>query len=231
MRRKNRKVYSSDIVVLLFTVCLMGFVVWFGIYLWQSGQSEKKIYQSFVALDHMEYNEEFRKEAQKLPGLRGMIPVMEIPVRLRAENYTANVILTGLDLSKLTMKVSESNEVFLGNTPVLLLGENSLMTMVDHNGHGISEQKQKEMLNEYKEIEWQYCFVGETGDDFENWKPCVIGGILSYPSEDIYIFYEQAQQIMGTVGRERDITKILLTIQGRENYEKVLSYFEGQQKE
>lgn len=132
--------------------------------------------------------------------------------------------LKGVDLAELIMTVKEASEVPIGNMAVLLLGENSIAMMEDANGHKISEKKQKELLRRYKEIDWQYCLAGidEMGnsDGVEDWKPCLIAGILSFPDDEIYLPYEQAEKYVEIFSVQTSITRILVTVQGEKNHKK-----------
>ena len=224
MKRKKKKLYGTDIVFLLLFAILFVVLLWFGIQLILGLRAEKKVCQSLVALNKMEYNEDFLEEAQKIPGIRSIMPVIEIPVMLRAKNYTMNAVWLGVDLSELNMKIPQSHDMSHGPRPRRLLGEESLAAMVDNNGHAISEKKQKEFLEQFKEIEWQYCMGTEDDDVLEEWKPCLVAGILSDPSEDIYLSYEQAKVCTKKYGSQ-SATKVLLTVQGEENYKQALHYF------
>lgn len=224
MKRKKKKLYGTDIIFLLLFAMLFVVLLWFGIQLILGLRAEKKVCQSLVALNKMEYNEDFLEEAQKIRGIRSITPVLEIPVKLRAKNYTMDAVWLGVDLSELNMKITQSNEMPIGSTPILLLGKGSLAAMVDNNGHTISEKKQKEFLEQFKEIEWQYCMGTEEDDVLEEWKPCLVAGILSNPSEDIYLSYEQARVYTKKYGNQ-SVPKVLLTVQGEENYKQALCYF------
>ena len=163
-------------------------------------------------------HEEFLEEAGQIPGIRSVTPVIEIPAKIRAEGYTMEISLQGVDLTELIMTVKESNEVQVGNTPVLSLGENSIAMMEDVNGHKISEKKQKGLLDRYQEIDWQYCLVDidkiESNDKLEDWESCLIAGILSSPADGIYLPYEQAENYAEKLSGQTPITRILVTVQG-----------------
>ena len=132
-----------------------------------------------------------------------------------------DTVLTGTTLEDLEKTVSRSMEVPLGNQSVLLLGEESLAAMTDKNGHEISEEKQKEFLEQFGALHWQYCFAGEE-ETSAIWKPCLIAGILSFPSGEIYIPYSQAE----TLTRTGKTSKFLLTVRGKKNYERAVAYFQ-----
>lgn len=227
MERKKKKWYGSDMVFLAFIILLLAALIWFGFLVIQKAQSGKKLCQSVVSIEKMEYGEEFLKEAEKISGIRSVTPVLEVPVQLRAEDYTMEVTWLGTDLEVLEKKVLEAAEVSLSSEPVLLLGEKSLAGMTDNNGQVISEKKQKEFLSRFREMEWQYRLAGveqETEDASSDWSPCRIAGILSFPAEEIYFPYDQAVNLMG-ISSSQSVKKILLTVQGEDNYKRALEYF------
>ena len=215
---KGRKVSGSNVAFRVFAGVLSLLLLIFGIRTARRFHGDKMLYQSVVSLEGLEYGEDFEAEVKGIPGICSFIPVIEVPIRLKVEEYRMDATLVGVELDRLEKQVSRSWETPLGNTAVFLLGEESLTAMTDQNGHGISEEKKKELLERYKELDWQYCMSEE---DEENWKPCLIAGILSLPAGNIYIPYSQAEGIMGT----GETSKFLLTIRGEENYEKALGYF------
>lgn len=228
MKTVKKHLYVTDMVLAGCIALLILAVLWFSVCQVRAYLSGRKIYQSEIMLGDMEYNEEFLKEAQKIPGIRSVTPVMEIPVKLRAEGYTMEVSLRGVDLTELIMTVREASEVQMGNTPVLILGEHSIAMMEDANGHRISEKKQKELLERFRETDWQYCLagLGETGDRNgpEDWKSCLIAGILSFPAEEIYLPDWQAQNLAEMLSGQTVVTRILVTVQGEKNYNNFISH-------
>lgn len=227
MGRKKKKLYGSDMVFLAFILLLLAALIWFGFLVIQKAQSGKRLCQSVVSIEKMEYSGEFLKEAEKISGIRSITPVLEVPVQLRAGDYTMETVWLATDLEALEKKVVEAWEVPLSSEPVLLLGEKSLAAMTDNNGQAISEKKQKEFLSRFRELEWQYRLAGsepETEDASSDWSPCRIAGILADPAEEIYFSYDQAVALMG-ISHSQSVKKILLTVQGEDNYKKALEYF------
>lgn len=222
MRRKRRKPFGSHGVFLIFQGGLLVFVLTFGMQMIREFSEGKALYQSVVSLDGLEWGEKLTAELQKIPGIRSLTPAIRIPVKLRAEDYTMEAALTGVELDELEKQVSRSSEVPIGNTPVLLLGEESLGAMADGNGHTASGEKQEEFLERYGEINWQYCLAGE-GEGEENWRPCLVAGTLSSPADGIYMTYSQA----GILAETKETKQFLLTVRGKKNYESALGYFEG----
>ncbi len=223
--RKKRKLSGGRVVFGIYTGVLFVLLLSLGRGLFQQFSEEKVKYQSVVSLEGTDVSggtENLQAELKKIRGFCFLTPVIEIPVRLRAEDYTMDTVLTGTALDGLEKKVSRSAEVPLGTRPVLLLGEKSLAAMTDRNGHVISEEKQREFLERYEEICWQYCLAGED-ENTEEWDSCLIAGVLSFPSEGIYMPYSQAEALAGTNGT----SKFLLTVRGKGNYEKAAGYFGG----
>ena len=221
MKIKRQRLSGSGMVFLVFSVGLLVFFCTFGLQMIRVFSEGKKPYQSVVSLEGLEWGEEFVAELKKIPGLHSLAPAVEIPVRLRAEDYTMDAVWTGVELDGLEMQVSRSREVPLGSTPVLLLGEGSLAAMTDRNGHGASEEKQKELLERYGERNWEYCLSGD-GGEAESWKPCLVAAVLSSPADGIYMAYSQAEMLAG----KKETDRFLLTIQGKGNYERALGLFQ-----
>ena len=221
MKKKRRRLSGSGVVFLVFSVGLLVFFCTFGLQMIREFSEGKKPYQSVVSLEGLEWGEEFTAELKKIPGLSSLTPAVEIPVRLRVDTYTMDAVWTGVELDGLEMQVSRSREVPLGSTPVLLLGEGSLAAMTDRNGHGASEENQKELLERYGEMDWQYCLTGE-GEEEENWKPCLVAATLASPADGIYMAYGQAEMLAGT----KETDRFLLTVLGKGNYERALGLFQ-----
>ncbi len=231
--KKQRKQSSTEKVLLFGILLLFISLVWFAVSVYGNMQSEKAICQSVVPLgEHISYDD-FLGQADKLPGIRSATPAYELEVRLKADGFTMETTFTGVDLDELRMKVKQSAPTSLGSTPVLLLGEKSLAGMADVNGQPISEKRQKELLENCMELEWQYQIVnssrnGQGQPEDAGWMPCRIAGLLSEPSEGIYLSSYQAVSLLNESGidAKSGITGILLTVQGEENYRKALEAME-----
>lgn len=258
--KKKRTLGSADKLLLFALLSLLAALTALFVSLVQSVQSQKKICQSTISLGKYEYNASFLEQAKKISGLRSITPVCEVSVTLKTDGYTMDAVLIGVDISELLMNVKDAQETALGNVPALLIGEKSLSGLTDANGNTASEKKQREILENYRELTWEYCLSG-TGQEMsgganvtgavqskegesgemagagiqsgglqgEVWKPCTVAAILSRPEKDIYIPYHQATALLagaGDVGSSRSVSKILLTVQGEEDYEKAAGLFE-----
>lgn len=222
MRRK-KELHGADYILL---GCILGLCVllaWFGGLLFTRMKSARKLCQEVVPLGRLVYDEAFLEEAKKLPGIRSVTPVYEVTVRIAAGDYTMEATLLGVDLQSFSMTVSASEAAAVGSAPVLLFGENSLAGMTDHNGHPVSEKKQRELLENFAETDWSYQIAasgkeGSAGSDA--WLPCTVAAVLKEPSDAICISYEQAVELSGrTPGTGEPITSVLLTVQGEENFQ------------
>lgn len=227
--RKQRKRSSTEKVLLFGILLLLISLVWFAVSVYRNMRSEKVICQSVVPLGKFVCYDDIIGQAEKLPGIRSLTPAYEFPARLRADGFTMEATFTGVEIDELRMKTKQAAPTPLGSTPVLLLGEKSLSGMTDVNGQPVSEKRQKELLENCMELEWQYQMVNNSQNEQAQsekagWKPCLIAGLLSEPSEGIYLSSYQAVSLLNENGvdAKSGITGILLTVQGEENYRKAL---------
>lgn len=195
--------------------------------LW-SRTEERRSYQFIADLDGMEYDGSFLEKAGKIRGVCQISPVLEIPIRLKMENYTMDTVIKAVDMEVFDKKVQYAREVPLGNTPVLFLGKDSLAGMRDSNDHSISEKQKKKFLENYADLKVEYAVPSAVSDEQagedEHWSSCIVAGIFSSPADGIYLPYSQSSALYGNA--ERPEVKALLTVRGRDNFEKVQSYFE-----
>lgn len=183
-------------------------------------------YQELISLSGMSYDEELLSEAARIPGLRSLSPVLEIPVRLKVDAYEMETVWLAVDLEELSMKAVYAVDTGIGNTPVLLLGENSLAALQDQNGHSLSQTNQKKLLENYENLEIQYCLNTAEASIRENWQPCRVAGILRAPAENIYLPYGQGTMICRENSLNVSVEKVLLTVEGKSNRDRALKYFE-----
>lgn len=269
---------NADKLLLFVLFSLLAALAALFVSLVQSVQTQKKLCQSVVPLGKYEYDASFLEQAEKISGLRSITPVCEVAVCLRTEGYTMDTVLTGVDISKLLMRVRDAQEAALGNIPALLIGEKSLSGLTDANGKLVSQKKQKEILENYRKLTWEYRLTGAgwemSGDSMPDggmskersqggemqdagapigemqgvgapsgevqgagipdgggtdaWKPCIVAAILSDPEKDIYLPYSQAVSLLAgavDIGGSKSVSKILLTVQGEENYKKAAGLF------
>lgn len=228
MRRHGRRRISILVLSCALAVTIVALV--FSLLL--ENKEEEQCFQFAADLGGTTYDENFLEKASKIRGIRQICPILEIPVRLKLEDYTMDTVWMAVDADVLEKKVQKAREVPLGTTPVLLLGKNSLAEMKDSNEHKISENQQKKFLDSFEKLELKY-YVASQKADAENeigevqWEDCIVAGILSSPSEDIYLPYAQGRMLCEAFA-DSEIKKALITVQGKENYKKAQSYFEIQ---
>lgn len=185
-------------------------------------------YQFTASLGGLEYNESFLDTAAKIPGIRQISPVLELQARLKIGDYTMDTTLQAVDIEVLDKKVLAARETPLGDTPVLLLGRDSLSEMRDFNDHGISREQQEKFLKDYENLEAELCVISQNSsgenDMPQRWQECIVAGILDTPAAGIYIPFEQGEMLSGNKGMAK-IEKVLLTVTGKENYEKAQKIF------
>ncbi|MDD3797156.1 MAG: hypothetical protein PHE06_14560 [Lachnospiraceae bacterium] len=207
----------TGIMVLLMLLCLsMTAALLIGI------QKEHRIIQKIEDLGGIEYNEAFLEAAKKIPGIRSISPVLEIPVQLKLGEYTMDASLLGVSLKECEMKMKQSQEVILGQKPVLLLGEKALAALTDSNGHTISESQLKQLLASFDQQKLQYSLTEASGEKEMDekkslslsWKDCQIAGIMSAPDDKIYLPYEQAEELALSSVSGTKVKKVLMTMQG-----------------
>lgn len=223
---KKRKTFTVFVILLTAAMLLLTGSILAGVY------EEKREYQFVVSLGGLEYDESFLDKASRIEGIQQVSGVLEIPVSLRIGDYTMDTVLQAVDIDALDKKVQTAREVPLGDTPVLLLGRDSLGEMRDLNGHAISQEQQKRFLAKPEALEAELCLeAGDApGNASENapgeggWKTCIVAGVLDTPAAGIYLPFEQGQGLLGGAGRA-EIEKVLLTVKGKRNYEKALELF------
>ena len=250
--KRGKKAYiqsSADRIVFWSCTALLSALVWLGVSLFQSVQSQKKICQGIVPLGKYSYDARFLEQAKALPGLRSITPICEIPVRLRVEDYVMDTVWTGADLTQLQMHVKQAQDTALGKVPALLIGENSLQALTDMTGHAVSEKRRRSILEQYKELTWQYQLIdgipaadkeaegnadsvtgkaaspeGRAAPKDGDWSPCNVAAVLGESEERIYLPYEQACTLQPS---DSDVTQILLCVRGEDNYEQALELIRG----
>lgn len=194
-------------------------------------------YQAVVSLGNMEYNQRLLKQVEKIQGLVSFSPVLEIPVELKMDDYTMSTVLLAVDLKELKMQGNTYRDIKAENIPMLLAGKNSLKHLKDPYGHTISKRKLAAFW-ERSSGELQYHIAEERLENTESsspdntekwgsaetdWAECQAAACLSNPTEGIYISLEQGKELLA--GTEVDCRKALLTVRGKEAFEKAQAVF------
>ncbi|MDO4339385.1 MAG: hypothetical protein Q4C91_15070 [Eubacteriales bacterium] len=203
--------------VYYFLAALAVLILYFTASLIKSAFAQRRLCQEIIPLSGIEYNGDFLDEAAKLPGFCSVSPVLDVPVSLKMGDYTMECTLCGVNLDELLLTVKESRAVPMGTAPVLLPGSDFLASMEDADGHLLSQAGQAAALENYRNLQINYSLPDEEGE----WFPCLIAGVLSEPSDKIYIPYAQAEKMLS---RPASISKILLTIRGEANMTQAKKY-------
>lgn len=210
-------------VVLIFTGMLLILVVG----LIREEEKNEKILQEIVSLNQLSYEEDFLREAKKLPGLLAISPVLEVPVCLKAGEYTMDTVFLGMDLEEYPLHPVQYREAAVGNTPVLLIGEKALSGLADWNGHPISQGEQEVLLTSLEQLELRYQLRFGDGTEQEDFLPLKTAAVLKEPEDLLILPYEQAERLLGENGQERMIKKVLLTVRGEKNFLKAKEILES----
>ena len=226
-----------------FLILLISLVLFLFLRLTYEMQKEKQQYTALISLGNLSYDQDFLKKASKIKGLQELWPVVEVPVTIKIDDYTKTTVFCGIDLNAFTEISRQDN---LGNTPVLLLGNNSLENMKDSNGHTISKKQQNKYLKMEEELAITYTLdsisssrsstensspisssssiaTDNPGDNISSmsWLPCKAAAILPGENDQIYIPLSQARALCSETDTPLTVTKVLLKIKGKDNLESV----------
>ena len=194
-------------------------------------------YQAVVSLGNMTYDQRILKQVEKIQGLVSFSPVLEIPVELKLDDYTMSTVLLAVDLKELKMEGKTYRDMETGNIPMFLAGKNTLKHLKDPYGHTISKRRLAAFWE--KSNQGLQYHIAEDGlentesSSHENteksrsietdWAECQAAACLSNPSEGIYISLEQGRDLLEGTGL--DCRKALLTVRGKEAFEKARAVF------
>lgn len=213
----KRKIHLQFKYLILF---LAGLAAYLTASLMGSAAEGHRLCQEIIELGRLEYTEELLEQARKIPGIRSISPVLEIPVRLRVNGYSVNTVFTGLDLEEALLNLAWAQETAVGDCPVLVLGGKSLDALTDENGYAISEAQQKKLLEGLDRQQFEYCLeTDQSPEETADWRECRIAGILNETDDHIFIPYDQAQKLGISGGMPGKAEKILLTVQGKRQME------------
>lgn len=194
-------------------------------------------YQAVVSLGNMTYDQRLLKQVEKIQGLDSFSPVLEIPVELKLDDYTMSTVLLAVDLKELKMEGKTYRDMETGNIPMLLAGKNTLKHLKDPYGHTISKRRLAAFWEKSnKGLQYHIAEDGlentessshenteKSGSIETDWAECQAAACLSNPSEGIYISLEQGRDLLEGTGL--DCKKALLTVRGKEAFEKARAVF------
>lgn len=194
-------------------------------------------YQAVVSLGNMTYDQRLLKQVEKIQGLVSFSPVLEISVELKLDDYTMSTVLLAVDLKELKMEGKTYRDMETGNIPMLLAGKNTLKHLKDPYGHTISKRRLAAFWEKSnKGLQYHIAEDGlentessshenteKSGFIETDWAECQAAACLSNPSEGIYISLEQGRDLLEGTGL--DCRKALLTVRGKEAFEKARAVF------
>ena len=194
-------------------------------------------YQAVVSLGNMTYDQRLLKQVEKIQGLVSFSPVLEIPVELKLDDYTMSTVLLAVDLKEFKMEGKTYRDMEIGNIPMLLAGKNTLKRLKDPYGHTISKRRLAAFWEKSnKGLQYHIAEDGlentessshenteKSGSIETDWAECQAAACLSNPSEGIYISLEQGRDLLEGTGL--DCRKALLTVRGKEAFEKARAVF------
>lgn len=194
-------------------------------------------YQAVVSLGNMTYDQRLLKQVEKIQGLVSFSPVLEIPVELKLDDYTMSTVLLAVDLKEFKMEGKTYRDMEIGNISMLLAGKNTLKHLKDPYGHTISKRRLAAFWEKSnKGLQYHIAEDGlentessshenteKSGSIETDWAECQAAACLSNPSEGIYISLEQGRDLLEGTGL--DCRKALLTVRGKEAFEKARAVF------
>lgn len=194
-------------------------------------------YQAVVSLGNMTYDQRILKQVEKIQGLVSFSPVLEIPVELKLDDYTMSTVLLAVDLKELKMEGKTYRDMETGNIPMLLAGKNTLKHLKDPYGHTISKRRLAAFWEKSNQgLQYHIAEDGlentessshenteKSGSIETDLAECQAAACLSNPSEGIYISLEQGRDLLEGTGL--DCRKALLTVRGKEAFEKARAVF------
>lgn len=215
----------------LFILCFTIITLFLTAHLIYEEYQENKLHQEIITLEKIPYDEAFLTEIQKLDGFLSVSPVYEIPVKLRWGDYTMDTTFTAVDFETFRSTGTGVPEIETGNTPILLIGKDTISNFTDPYGHAISQKSIQKFWASAETPVLEYCFPEDTfsgnlSTNSENsisisvstipsdnllWRPCLAAGQLTNPSEGIYLPLMQLKNLTDSIPPVR---KILLTTKG-----------------
>lgn len=194
-------------------------------------------YQAVVSLGNMTYDQRLLKQVEKIQGLVSFSPVLEISVELKLDDYTMSTVLLAVDLKEFKMEGKTYRDMEIENIPMLLAGKNTLKHLKDPYGHTISKRRLAAFWEKSnKGLQYHIAEDGlentessshenteKSGFIETDWAECQAAACLSNPSEGIYISLEQGRDLLEGTGL--DCKKALLTVRGKEAFEKARAVF------
>ncbi len=165
-----------------------------------------------VLQSQSELTEDIVKEIGKIEGLYQFTPLLSCNVTVRLEEYTCETTLTGIDMQSFPLSwEAAQEEMVLGNTPFLYLGQEAFASFTDSNGNAPGKSRIEKWVEAFGELE--LTVVDESGRE----RGAKIGGILEKPASGVFMQQKQMQEIYGESAKA---TGGCAKVQGEQNAQK-----------
>lgn len=178
-------------------------------------QRAQQYYRVTIARE-TELTEDMVSELQKLTGIRRFEAIASVPVTIELEGYTLHTELMGIDLMQPSLKWERTEEVFLGDMPILFWGTDCFSAFVDANGRAPGKGQITEWIETYRALS-----ITITTEDGTIQK-AGIGGILKEPQGNVYMQQKKMKEIFA----DSKVTGGHLEIQGYQNTKKAKTILE-----
>lgn len=231
MQKKTFK--FPDRILLLACLLLLAVLLWFSVSVLQGWRSGEKKCQALISLNPGQIDAQLFSDLEKFPGMLSATPLIELDAQLKVDGCTLDTKLTGIELDLLSMQVQAAEDTMSGAEPVLLLGADSLKEMVDCSGQTLSEKRQRELLAQFADLDWQYRITDSEAADpsaqnvglADDWNPCRVAAVLREPADRIFLPLSQARSLLPTGNqmlKGQSATGVLLCVKGEENLQRIL---------
>ena len=147
---------------------------------WREYQRAQQYYRVTIARE-TELTEDMVSELQKLTGIRRFEAIASVPVTIELEGYTLHTELMGIDLMQPSLKWERTEEVFLGDMPILFWGTDCFFCLCGCKWTCTGKRSDHRMdRNLPGTFDYDY-------DRRRNHPKAGIGGILREPQGNVYM--------------------------------------------
>ncbi len=210
---KKRNLYKDIVVLAAGVLVLLLFA--YGIDFWIRQQ---KCYEITIQSE-TELTEEVVKEIGKIEGVCAFTPFLSCNIRLRLQEYSLETQVLGIDLDSYPLKWKQAQEeITLGNTAVLFVGQEIFSGFADDHGNSPGKSEIAQWMEQYQELELTLT------DDKGRERKANIGGIVEEPSNGLYMSGGQMQELYPAFARK---TGGCVKICGEKNMQKAKEILSG----
>lgn len=182
MRKRN--LYKDIVMLALGILCFWALVR--GVDFWIRQQKSYGISIQSEA----ELTEDIVKEIAKIEGVYAFLPISSCSVRLRLQAYTLETQVLGVDLYNYPFQWKQAQEeITLGNTVVLFVGQETFSGFADDHGNHPGKSEIAQWMEQYQELELTVT------DDKGRERKAYIGGMIEEPSSGLYMSEDQMQEL------------------------------------